>query len=247
MYNILSYYNTQSDMHKMNVIYKFICMFLFICILLFFKSYTMLFVVTIYTLILIVSSNVPLKLYLNNIKIITILIIFVVLLNLIFNKNIDAMILSISKTILIVLYTSVIAVTTTRSEIVNGLETLFSPLNKIKIPVSNIALSFSLSIRFIPIILKQSNKVLKSQISRGLDLKGKSVKIKIQSLTSIIIAVFMLSFKKVDYISAIMKVRMYNINKCNIKNNSKSYFDLFMLSSHVLILILYFLKEVIII
>ena len=77
--------------------------------------------------------------------------------------GIDNILMTIMRLIGIVLYTTVITLTTPPTEITYGLQKVFSPLNLIGLPVNKISLSISLALRFIPTIIDQGNKILKSQ------------------------------------------------------------------------------------
>ena len=66
----------------------------------------------------------------------------------------------------------IINVNTTPIEITDGLETLLKPLKRIKVPVHEIALMMSISLRFIPTLMDETSKIMKAQSSRGIDFAG---------------------------------------------------------------------------
>lgn len=242
------YYSTTSDIHKMNPVYKLICLIIFSSLLLLVNDVVMVLIISILTIILMLASNVPIKLYLNNIRTIFVLIIFIIFINTIFRTPLINTIISTFKLILVVVYTSVVTFTTTPNEMTYGLERILYPLRKLGINTSYIAVSISLAIRFIPIIFEQGDKVLKSQASRGLDFNNGDLKTKIKSLTSILLPMFMLSFKRADSIADFMEVRLYNIEKsrCLLNVYEKRSFDDLVIFSHILIIFVYILRSVII-
>ena len=62
--------------------------------------------------------------------------------------------------------------TTTPNELTDGIEELLGPLNKIRVPVHEIAMIMSIALRFIPILLEETDKIMKAQIARGADLES---------------------------------------------------------------------------
>ena len=72
----------------------------------------------------------------------------------------------------IILMTTLLTLTTTPIEITDGLETLLKPLKRIKVPVHEIALMMSISLRFIPTLMDETSKIMKAQSSRGIDFAG---------------------------------------------------------------------------
>ena len=72
----------------------------------------------------------------------------------------------------IILMTTLLTLTTTPIEITDGLETLLKPLKRIKVPVHEIALMMSISLRFIPTLMDETSKIMKAQASRGIDFAG---------------------------------------------------------------------------
>ena len=107
------------------------------------------------------------------------------------------------------------------------------------------ALSISLALRFIPTIIDQGNKIIKSQASRGIDYYNSNLQGKILAIKSLIIPIFVLSIKKADDLSDAMEVRLYNINdkRNNFRQNRWGLYDTFLVLMHLALFIL-IVKEV---
>jgi energy-coupling factor transport system permease protein len=144
----------------------------------------------------------------------------------------------------IVLYTSVLTLTTPPTEITYGLEQVLSPFKLIGLPVNKIALSISLALRFIPTIIDQGNKILKSQASRGIDYYNSSLKGKFMAIKSMIIPMFVITLKKADDLADAMTVRLYNVNakRTNFRINKWFFFDTYKVMIHIAILFLIIYK-----
>ena len=76
----------------------------------------------------------------------------------------------------LVILTSILTLTTTPISITDGLETLLNPLKKCKLPVHELALMMSISLRFIPTLMDETDKILKAQMARGSDMRTGTMK-----------------------------------------------------------------------
>ena len=66
---------------------------------------------------------------------------------------------------------SLMTFTTTPNQLTDGLEKLLWPMRKIKVPVHEIAMMMSIALRFIPILLEETEKIMKAQKARGADFE----------------------------------------------------------------------------
>ena len=72
--------------------------------------------------------------------------------------------------------------TTTPIELTDGIERLLRPLKRIKVPVHDIAMIMSIALRFIPILLEETDKIMKAQTARGADFESGGLVAKAKSL-----------------------------------------------------------------
>lgn len=237
------YFLTNSKIHKMNPTNKIICILIFLILLCLNNNILVLSGLIILTFIMMILSKVPLVIYFKGIISLKILFIFLIVINYFFGTDLLSTLVIIIKIILAILYTSTLIYTTSTIKIISSLETLFSPLKIIGIPINKVALSLALAFRFIPIIFEQINKILKSQASRGIDFKYSNFKSKILILTSMLLPMFILSFKKADNLADVMEVRLYSFSnkRTTYSINKWSGFDDNMIILHILLLILYFI------
>ena len=99
--------------------------------------------------------------------------------------------------------------TTKPSDLTLALESLFNPFKKIGLPVSELALMISIALRFVPTLFEETQKILKAQASRGVDISEGKFKDKIMQLISLLVPLFILSFKRADELANAMEVRGY--------------------------------------
>ena len=240
------YYPINSLVHKMNPLAKIICVLLFI--IMSFLTFDIRFNAMLFVLLMLMVCNtkVPFDIYFKTLFSIKWLLFFILIINLIVGSNLSVTIITMFRLIFVVLYTSILTLTTPPTEITYGLEKLFLPLKLIGIPVNKMALSISLALRFIPTIIDQGNKIIKSQASRGIDYYNSNLKGKILAIKSLIIPMFVLSIKKADDLADSMEVRLYNVNskRINFRQNKWHFYDTFLVLMHLGLFIL-IMKEVV--
>ena len=112
--------------------------------------------------------------------------------------------------ILLVLGSSVLTYTTTSVMLTDGLESLFSPLKKIRFPVHEIAMMMSIALRFIPTLIEEADKITKAQLARGADFESGNVFKRAKSMLPILIPLFVNSFRRADELAMAMESRCYH-------------------------------------
>ena len=105
--------------------------------------------------------------------------------------------------------TSLLTLTTTPIEITDGLETLLGPLKKIKFPVHELALMMSISLRFIPTLMQETDKIMKAQIARGVEFSSGPIKERVKAIIPLLIPLFISSFKRAEELAVAMEARGY--------------------------------------
>ena len=107
--------------------------------------------------------------------------------------------------------TSLLTLSTMSMDINNGLEAVLSPLKLIKIPVGIFSMLISLTLRFIPTLLEESKKIMNAQASRGVDFNEGKLSDKVKQIISLLIPMFVISFKRAEDLSNAMEARGYVI------------------------------------
>lgn len=111
--------------------------------------------------------------------------------------------------LVLVLITTVLTLTTSPISITDGLETLLNPFKKLKLPVHELALMMSISLRFIPTLMDETDKILKAQLARGSDLSSGTVKERVQAVIPLLVPLFVSAFKRAEDLAVAMEVRGY--------------------------------------
>ena len=100
--------------------------------------------------------------------------------------------------------------TTTPNKLTDGLELLLKPLDIIKVPSHEIAMIMSIALRFIPILLEETNKIIVAQKSRGASLDEKGLIKKVKSMIPILVPLFVSAFRRASDLALAMEARCYH-------------------------------------
>ena len=115
--------------------------------------------------------------------------------------------------ILVVMLSTLLTISTSTIEINLGLEWVLAPLKIIKVPVAEIAMMFSLTLRFIPTLLIETNKIMKAQASRGIDFNEGSFVEKVKQIVTLLIPMFFISIVRAEDLANAMEARGYVIGE----------------------------------
>ena len=116
----------------------------------------------------------------------------------------------ILRLLMMVVLTMVLTTTTKPMELTYGLEWYMTPLKPIHFPAHEIAMTLSIALRFIPTLLEESEKIMKAQASRGVDLKYSSLPKKVFGVISLIIPLFISSIERSEELANAMEARGYD-------------------------------------
>ncbi|WP_088044535.1 energy-coupling factor transporter transmembrane protein EcfT [Bacillus sp. EAC] len=219
------YIPIESLIHRLDARAKLLTMFLFIFIVFFANNlvtYSILFLFVIVTVLL---SKVPLNYYFNGLKTVWWLVLFTFILHVFTNKEgpllyqfgwveihkegiVQGIFISI-RFFLLVSITTLLTLTTNPIEITDGLESLFHPFKKLGLPVHEMALMMSISLRFIPTLMEETEKIMKAQSSRGVDFSSGPLKERLKAIVSLLVPLFIHSFKRAEDLAIAMEARGY--------------------------------------
>lgn len=190
------------------------------------------------------SSHLPFRYVINGLKPIRFIILFTVIFN-IFTVNgtvlwhwkslhityegIEFAAIVALRFILFATGASLLTLTTSPISLTDGFARLMRPLKKISVPVDDIAMIISITLRFIPLFADEAERIMKAQKSRGADFNSGKTISRLRSVIPITIPLFLSVFKRADELSLAMDSRCYGKGIRNPRK--KSYFginDLFL-------------------
>jgi energy-coupling factor transport system permease protein len=218
------YYPTDSILHKLDPRVKLIGTFAFIVSLFLFHSLYGYIIVTIFLAAVIKISRVPFGFIVKGLKAIVILLLFTVFFNIFFSPGeplVQFGIIKITKEglrtsgfmavrlIYLILGSSLMTFTTTPNQLTDGLEKVLRPLNHIKVPVHEISMMMSIALRFIPILLEETDKIMKAQMARGADFESGGILKRAKSLIPLLVPLFVSAFRRANDLAMAMEARCY--------------------------------------
>ena len=113
--------------------------------------------------------------------------------------------------------------TTTPNQLTDGLEKLLWPLSYIKVPVHEIAMMMSIALRFIPILLEETDKIMKAQMARGLILNPGGIIKRAKGLIPLLVPLFVSAFRRANDLAMAMEARCYRGGKGRTKMKPLHY------------------------
>ena len=111
--------------------------------------------------------------------------------------------------VLIIFFSTLLTLTTTPLSLADGIESGLAPLKRLKVPVHEIGLMLSMSLRFVPSLMDDPTRIMNAQRARGVDFNEGNLIQKVKSVIPILIPLFASSFKRADALATAMEARGY--------------------------------------
>ena len=100
--------------------------------------------------------------------------------------------------------------TTTPNQLTDGLEKSLGFLKKIKVPVHEVSMMMSIALRFIPILVEETDKIMKAQMARGADFESGGLMQKIKNMIPLLVPLFISAFRRAGDLAMAMEARCYH-------------------------------------
>lgn len=214
-----------SVIHRMDPRAKLIFVFLYVFVVFIANNTITYSMLGAYTILVVLLTRLPIRFLLNGLKPILWIVLFTFVLHILFTKE-GNVVFSIGffrvydegiqqgvyitlRFIYLILITTILTLTTTPIEITDGLETLLAPFKKLKLPVHELALMMSISLRFIPTLMEETEKIMKAQMARGTDFSTGSIKKRIEAIIPLLVPLFISAFKRAEELATAMEARGY--------------------------------------
>ena len=218
------YYDTKSVIHELDPRTKLIGTFVFIISLFIFRSAAAVILATLFLISVVLLSKVPFSYMLRGMK----SIFFILLLTVVFNmfltpgitvfsfwifkitdEGIKIAAFTAIRLIYLIIGSSVMTLTTTPNNLTDGLESLMSPLKLFRVPVHEVAMMMTIALRFIPILMEETDKIMKAQEARGADFDSGNVIERAKALVPILVPLFVSAFRRANDLALAMEARCY--------------------------------------
>lgn len=219
------YYPADSVIHKLDPRVKLFATLLYVVSLFLFKNWAGFLLAALFLFGFIWLSRVPVSYMVKGLRTIVVILVITALFNLfltpgetlvelwIFRITREGIVSAVTmavRLIFLILGTSVVTLTTTPNQLTDGLEKSLGPLNKIRIPVHEIAMMMSIALRFVPILVEETNKIMKAQIARGADFESGNIIKKAKNMIPLLVPLFISAFRRATDLAMAMEARCYH-------------------------------------
>ncbi len=218
------YYQTDSVIHRLDPRVKLVATLAFIISLFIVNSFWGYLIAAVFLVVMIRLSHVPFKFMVRGMKAIVFLLVVAGVFNLfltpgevvvsfwklkITKEGMKLALLMAARLCFLIIGSSIMTLTTTPNQLTDALEKLLGPLKKIHVPVHEIAMMMSIALRFIPILLEETDKIMKAQIARGADFESGNLITKAKNLVPLLVPLFISAFRRANDLAMAMEARCY--------------------------------------
>ena len=123
----------------------------------------------------------------------------------------------------LVIGSSIMTLTTTPNQLADGLEKSLGFLNRARVPVHEISMMMSIALRFIPILVEETDKIMKAQMARGADFESGNVIRRAKSMIPILVPLFVSAFRRATDLAMAMEARCYRGGEGRTKMKPLAY------------------------
>lgn len=218
------YYPTGSVVHKMDPRTKLFGTMIFIVALFLANSIWAYLVVTLFLASAILLCKVPISFMVRGLKAIVALMLISVSFNLFLTPGEPLLrigILTVTREgirtagfmavrlIFLVVGSTILTLTTTPNELTDGLEKSLGFLKKVGAPIHEISMMMSIALRFIPILIEETDKIMKAQMARGADFENGNIIKRAKNMVPLLVPLFVSAFRRADDLAMAMEARCY--------------------------------------
>lgn len=218
------YYNENSIIHRLDPRVKLFGTMVYLISLFIADNIYSYIIATIALIAVIKISKIPFKFVVKGLKAIMILlvislsfnifltpgtVIFEFLIFKITKEGIKTAVMVGIRLIYLIIGSSMMTLTTTPNDLTDGLEKALSFLRKIKVPVHEIAMMMSIALRFIPILMEETDKIMKAQMARGADFESGGLLKRVKNMIPLLVPLFISAYRRANDLAIAMDARCY--------------------------------------
>lgn len=218
------YFPGNSPIHRADPRVKILLTILFMVVVFLITGYAGFFMLAAFTLLAIVISGIPLRYTLKGLKPVLVIIIFTAAINILTVKGttlfqfgiihityegLDIAAKMAIRLSLLIVGASLLTLSTTPILLTDAIEKLMKPMEKIGMPVHEIAMMMTIALRFIPTLLEETDKIMKAQAARGADFDTGNMVQRAKSFIPVLVPLFINAFKRADDLATAMESRCY--------------------------------------
>lgn len=219
------YYPADSVLHRLDPRVKLLATLIFLITTFMYPGLVGFLVVTAYLIAIIALSKVPVTYMFKGLRAVLFIMAFTAIFNMFLTsgevifkfwrfqltyEGIYAAIKMVARITYLIVGTSLMTLTTTPNQLTDGLEKSFKPLSKIHFPVHELAMMMSIALRFIPILVDETDKIMKAQMARGASFDEGNIFKRAKALIPLLVPLFVSAFRRANDLALAMESRCYN-------------------------------------
>ena len=220
------YFPGNSIIHRIDPRVKIIITLVFIVVLFLAKGPVGYGIMLLTLISVILISRISLKVILRSMRPLLFIIIFTAILNMFYTggeheifklgflrltvEGLQTAIFMVLRISMLVVGTFVLLTyTTSPIMLTDGIESLLMPLEKIHLPVHELAMMMTIALRFIPTLVEETDKIISAQKARGADFESGNLIRRAKALIPILVPLFVSAFRRADELAVAMECRCY--------------------------------------
>ena len=226
------YYQTESVIHRLDPRVKLAGTVIFIISLFCFDKGWGYIGAAVFLAVVIKLSKVPFKFMIKGMRSILFLLMITVVFNLfltpgevvvsfwklqITKEGIRIAAFMVIRLAMLLIGSSIMTLTTTPNNLTDGMEKAMGPLKVLHLPVHEIAMMMSIALRFIPILMEETDKIMKAQLARGADFESGNIFKKAKAMVPLLVPLFISAFRRANDLAMAMEARCYRGGKGRTK------------------------------
>ena len=219
------YYNTRSPIHELDARTKLVLTIVYAVTIFWCRDLWTFLAATAFLIVYVALSRVPLSFICRGLKVVWAFILFTAFFSL-FNGDGRVLVsiwrfhitsgslkttgIVVFRFVYLIIGSSIMTYTTLPLALTAGLEKLFGFLKIFRVPVSDMALMLSITLRFIPILMEELDKIMKAQLSRGADFENGNIIKRAKAMVPILVPLFVSAFRRANELAMAMEARCYH-------------------------------------
>lgn len=115
----------------------------------------------------------------------------------------------IARILLLISITFLLTYTTSPTMLTDAIERIMGPLKLIRVPVHELAMMMTIALRFIPLLIEETDKIMSAQKARGADFESGGPFRRAKALIPLLVPLFISAFRRADDLAMAMESRCY--------------------------------------
>lgn len=218
------YYQEDSLIHRLDPRVKLIGTVVFMISLFLFNNFICYMLGFLFMMVMVLLSKVPIKFMVRGMKAIFFLLLITVFYNLFLStgdvlvqfwkikitwQGLETAFYMLLRLSLLIVGSSLMTLTTTPNQLTDGMESLLKPLRLFRVPVHEVAMMMSIALRFIPILMEETDKIMKAQTARGAQFESRNLFKKTKALVPLLVPLIISAFRRANDLALAMEARCY--------------------------------------